>query len=197
MSDVSAELAALDDEEARATARALAAADDARAVLRLDLPAFVEREAKRAFMAAPAFAEGLSDDAIAAIKGDVARSAAEARDRILAALAVEDPWLAGAGQAGGEELSTSFEDNAALWQVIAGIDAAANDVLRRHFPEPEGGHQARYRQPAFFVGGRHMKSVAEHYWRALRDVHDVRARRDQIEGARRAEGLRARWDSIG
>ena len=198
MSNLQSELAALHEEETRAAGRALAAAADALAILREDLPAFVEREAKRAFLLAPSFADGLSDEAIAAIKRDLADAARDASGSILEALSGDGPWLAGVDHiAGDDDDDATFEDNPAVWSPVAEIAATTRAVLDRHgFPPSGQDTDLRYRQPAFFVGGRHMKSVAEHYWRALRDVRDLRLRSEQVTATARLNELRSRWDSV-
>jgi hypothetical protein len=196
MPDLQSELAALAQEESRATDRALAAAEDARRVLRQDLPEFVAREIRRCFLASPAFADSLSDDAVSKIKADVQDTAKTVTETALAALASDDPWLAGVEHLKSNDQANSFEDNPSVWAAVQGVAAAATALLERHaFPVPEGGWDVRYKQPAFFVGGRHMKSVAEHYWRALREVRDLRRRSEELAATARSDELGRRWDS--
>ena len=181
---------------ARASARAMAAADDARRILEGDLPAFVAREVKRAFLASPSYADSVSDEVIAAIKADIQRTGEQAALTATAALD-DETWLAGVNHLSADDEAASFEDNPAVWSAVSPIEAATLALLERHgFPEPPGGFEIQYRQPAFFVGGRHMKSVAEHYWRALRDVRELRRRREQLAATARAEQLAQRWESI-
>ncbi len=197
MPDLQSELDALAEEESRATARAMAAADDALRILEGDLPAFVAREVKKAFLASARFADSLSDEVIGAIKADIQRTGDEAARSAVCALQGQDPWLAGVDRLSVNEEASSFEDNPVIWAAVSPVEAATVGLLERHgFPEPDGGFDVRYRQPAFFVGGRHMKSVAEHYWRALRDVREMRRRRDQLAASARAEELSQRWDAL-
>jgi len=195
MNDIDAEIQALMEEEARAAGRVMAAVEDARAVLRDDLPRFVEREVKRCFIGSPEFSAGLSDDDVAAIKAEIREEGAAAAEEILTALADEAPWLAGVAHAG--EAEGSFEDNPELWTVVNRIVATPEAILRRHgFPEPDGGFALAYRQPTWFVAGRHMRTVSEHYWRGIREMGELGRRREEIDAGRREAELKARWDAI-
>ena len=197
MSDLDAELTALSDEESRAMARALTAADDARKILAEDLPEFLAREVKRAFLASPSFADSCSDEIVAAIKADVRAAGAAAAQSVLADLGSDEPWLAGVEHLGDAAEPTSFEDNPTVWSVVTSVQSVTTELLQGHgFPPPPGGFDVRYRQPAFFVGGRHMKSVAEHYWKALSEVSELRRRRDQLSAAARSDELARRWDAL-
>lgn len=197
MSDLDAELTALSDEESRAMARALTAADDARKILAEDLPEFLAREVKRAFLASPSFADSCSDEIVAAIKADVRAAGAAAAQSVLADLGSDEPWLAGVEHLGDAAEPTSFEDNPTVWSVVTSVQSVTTKLLQGHgFPPPPGGFDVRYRQPAFFVGGRHMKSVAEHYWKALSEVSELRRRRDQLSAAARSDELARRWDAL-
>jgi len=195
MTDIDAEIQALTEEEARAKGRVMAAVEDARAVLRNDLPRFVEREVKRCFVAAPEFAAGLSDDQVRTLKAELRTEGVAAAERILEELAGEGPWLAGVAHA--EEAEGTFEDNPDLWTAVNCIVATTEDLLRRHgFPESEDGFSVAYRQPTWFIAGRHMRTVSEHYWRGIREIRELRRRREELDAGRRAEELKARWDAI-
>lgn len=197
MADLVEELAALSEAEEAARVRALSSAEDARRILAEDLPAFVVREVKKAFLASPAFADSLSDEVVAAIKAEGVRAGREGAEAAMAALAGQDPWLAGVEQLADNEAAATFEDNPAVWAAVESISAVVVNILERHgFPPPDGGFDVTYRQPAFFVGGRHMKSVAEHYWRALREMRELQLRREQLSASARAEELGRRWDSL-
>jgi len=199
MTDIDAEIRALTEAEERARSRVFAAVEDARLVLRRDLPSFVEREVKRRFVEAVDFAEGIDDGRIADLKQQVRDEGDAAAEQILGALEDEGPWLAGVTYVPESDDATlsSFEDNPELWAIVNQIGAAAENVLAGFgFPVPKGGFDIAYRQPAFFVDGRHMKTIAEHYWRGIREIQENRGRRDELDSGRRAQQLSARWDSV-
>ena len=86
MTDIDAEIRALTEAEERARSRVFAAVEDARLVLRRDLPSFVEREVKRRFVEAVDFAEGIDDGRIADLKQQVRDEGDAAAEQILGAL---------------------------------------------------------------------------------------------------------------
>lgn len=199
MTDIDAEIQALTEAEERARARVLAAVDDARFVFSRDLPRFVEREVKRTFVEAADFAEGLNDARIAELKQAVRDEGRAAADLILESLQDDAPWLAGVAHVSDEDDATqsSFEDNPELWAVVNRIAETATGLLSRFgFPASAEGHELAYHQPAYFVDGRHMKTIAEHYWRGVREIQESRSRRQELDAGRRAQELKARWDTI-
>ena len=185
------EALALQSESARR--RLVNAIEEARAVLDVDLPLFVEREIKRRFIEQSDFAERLDDSVVTRLKAAIKSRGAEARTEIMESLRGDDPWLA-AG-IGSPEDFRSFEDNEALWSIPQAICGTVTALLKE-FSFPDESAEIRYRQPSWFIDGKHMSSIAERYWRGLADIAGIEAQRSEIEVSRRSNTLKRRWDEL-
>ena len=195
MSETQSEIEALNAEEAKVLERLRGIYDEARKILGDDLPRFVEREVKRHFVAAPEFADSLSDAQVTALKEAIASDSGAAAERIMSELEDDAPWIAGVDTE--KETPRSFADNASLWAVVDQISKVALTLLTAHaFPVPEGGFDVHYRQPTWFIAGKHIGTVSEHYWRGIRELQGLRARRQELASGRKAEDLKRRWESI-
>ena len=176
-----------------------ALADEAIAVFEADFPQFFAREVRRRFLDAPDFARSLDDAKLKALKEAIAARSQAAGAAIVEKLRDRDLWLSGTQVA--EPAGKSFEDNPALWDVVASICEPLGDFLAEQgFPPTAGGeggggpYGLRYREPKRFVSGRYLPSIAEQYWRRIAELREVEGRVRELEREREQAELLARWN---
>lgn len=168
-------------------------ADDIRALLRDDLPAFVAREVKARFVEDADLSSRMSEAQIKALKESTTRLGAELATQVDASLEPLDPWLAGiAVEDGGKHL----EENPDLWARIARPAAeAVEEVLDASgFPRPASGHGVAYKEPARFIAGRYLPTLAERYWKAIAELRRINEQSEAQHKARSRSELARRWD---
>jgi hypothetical protein len=171
-----------------------ALADEALDVFAEDFPQFFHREARRRFLAAPAFARDLSDDALKRLKTDLETEGRAASERLLARLRALEPWLAGTEVA--EPAGKSLEDNPKLWAVVASIADDVERLLAKHgLPaDPGGGYGVVYHEPKRFVSGHYMPTIAETYWRRIAELREIEQKVSELEHERERAELLSRWN---
>ena len=185
------ELKELRAREARARQNVLKVAAEVRPVLGEDLNQFPGREVRKRFVGDPEFAATLDDTRVAAIKADLARRGAEVRERVLAALELPEPWLAGVACEGSGK---SFAENPALWAPTAEAAAAVRAALIEHHFPGAADVDIEYRMPTWFIGGKFLPGLAEKYWAAIGELRELRARIAEVEQGKLREVLAKRWD---
>lgn len=173
--------------------RVMQVADEVKALLAEDLPRFVEREVKRAFVSQPEFAAKISDDRLRQLKQDIEARGGARRDEILAALGDESLWLV---DAGADDERKSIAENTALWEQVAGICGVVTD-LQREYGFPEGSEPVEYKPPTWFIGRRYLPTLSEKYWRHLRELGEARAQVGSIRREASKSELTKRWDEAG
>lgn len=168
-------------------------ADEIRALLRDDLPAFVAREIKTRFVEDADLSSRMGEAQVKALKEAAARAGAALAAQVDEALSPLDPWLAGLTV---EEGGKHLEQNPDLWARIARPAAeAVEEVLDTNgFPRPAAGHGVAYKEPARFIGGRYLPSLAERYWKAIADLRRITEQSEAQARARSRSELARRWD---
>lgn len=165
---------------------------DIRKLLQHDLEGFFVRETKKTFLSEIAVAEGLSDEAILALRKDAQALGRREGERVASELADLERWKAGEALArleGKHDLSEVAE----VWDVVRSSEAALVVFLRGHgFAVPS---TPTYRPPAFFVAGLYMPGLNEHYWRILHEVQELHAQRAALAAKTVRDRLQARWDA--
>ena len=162
---------------------------DIRALLADDLPCFVEREAKRAFMARTNISGTLSDADVAQLKARATALGMETATAILKEL--EDP---SAWETDGPvpEDRRSLAGCPGVWSRIALIEHGTLELLAEYglaedTPTP-------YKPPAFFINGRFLPALAEHFWRLSIELRELRQRREQVSEKSIRDRLETRWN---
>jgi len=169
--------------------------DDARrmaAVLAADVPAFVRRVVRRAFVEAPA-ADGLDDGAVARLKAETEAAAERLAGEVQAELGPLEAWL-WREDAPPPAAADDLRPNPRVAAVLDRVEEAISGLLGGHgLPLPPPAERA-YALPTYFVAGEFMRSLVESYWRTLALHHELArdvAAADQEDERRRRE---ARWD---
>ncbi len=178
-----------DDRIALSQERLLQVLEQIRAVLHEDLGKFVAREARKAFLTHPEAADALTDQQVADLKTRTVAASTASADRIAAELADQSLWLE---EADASEGSRSLEPLGSVWAIVRSVEADVTALLEPFGLAPDP--PAVYKAPAYFVAGRFLPTLAEHYWKLRSEI-------DELEAARRQEAeesvksrLAARWD---
>lgn len=176
--------------------RVLQVADDVKALLREDLPKFVERELKRAFVSHPEFASAMSDDTLRDLKKDIREEAQASTLQVLEALGEDALWFpADVEEEGDDEVRRSIGANEALWAAVNGICATVAG-LREKYGFPVLEEELTYRAPTWFIGRRYLPSLSEKYWRYIHELKELEGQLTGIETAASKTELTSRWDDV-
>lgn len=173
--------------------RILAIAADVKGLLADDLPKFVEREVKRAFVSNPDFATTIGTDTLKRLKADIQADGEAGTARILAALEDEALWFC--DSPGDDDPRKSISENKALWDVVSTIAVVVTDLFER-YGFPAGPEPVTYRAPSWFIGRRYLPSLSEKYWRHVRDLAEARAQIGSIRTETARTELTKRWDEV-
>jgi hypothetical protein len=167
-------------------------AKEIRALLRDDLPEFVAREIKARFLEASEFASKLDEAQVKALKESAALAGAEAAETVDAALEPLDPWLAGM------QVDTSrkhLADNPELWARVTQVNEIVEKLMESQgFPRSGATYGVSYREPARFIHGRYLPTLAERYWKLLGELQRVQEQASAQQQARSRAELLRRWD---
>lgn len=173
--------------------RILQIAAEVKALLGDDLPRFVERELKRAFIGSPEFASTIDNDGLKRIKAAIQSRGEAGTKRILAALEDDALWFP--ESPGDDDARRSVADNKALWDVVSTISDDVNAILEE-FGFPPGAEPVAYKPPSWFIGRRYLPSLSEKYWRHVRELAEARAQIGSIRTEVARSELTRRWDEI-
>jgi len=163
--------------------------DDIRAVLREDLPAFVLREVKKAFLTHVEVASKMSKEDVAELKVRAASVAREIVASVDEALGDSALWLAPA------EVPKNQRDISGatrVWAEVRRVEAALAELLDAY--GLRGSETPLYKAPAYFVKGNYLPSLAEHYWRLVHEVQELEAQKGRIASDATRADLEAKWE---
>ncbi len=186
-------IAELEQQAALHRSRVLEVAAEIKALLAEDLPKYVERELKRAFVSAPDFAATLDDETLRSLK-EAIRSRRQSRTgEVLAALDLEDQWFPADATADDERKSIS--ENEPLWTTVNAICDVVTE-LRQEYGFPAASEPIEYRPPTWFIGRRYLPSLSEKYWRHVTELAEVESQIGAINDEVSRADLTARWDAL-
>jgi hypothetical protein len=188
----SASIAELEQEVASLKSRVLEIATEIKALLAEDLPKFVERELKNAFVHNPEFANTVSDDTLRVIKAAMATQGAEGTARVLAALENDNIWLEIQSIPNNRK---SIEEHTALWSLVSEICQTVTQLYADHgFPQAQ--EPCTYRAPTWFIGRRYLPSLSEKYWRHVEELQEKKSVIGSLESDTSTSELTQRWDKV-
>jgi hypothetical protein len=168
--------------------------NDAARIARLleeDFPAYLLREAKARFLAAPAFAEAMTPEALARLKRELNDEGRRVGASINGELADATRWLLDI-----EEATAPLElrDFPEVWGRMVQWAATLDAVLGRYgFP----ADTAEYRPPTWFVGGALLKTLLEGLHARLLDRSRLRRAVQALESERHRKVLELKWEASG
>jgi hypothetical protein len=160
-------------------------------ILRVDLPLFVDRELKSAFINHPDFAQTIDDDLLQDIKKALSSAGATKRDEILAALEDDALWLPSSDP--NEDTKTSIDQNNAVWSIVSGICESVHALkVKFNFPDVDGTIQ--YKAPSWFIERKYLPSLSERYWRLIRELNEAQRQITESHASESKGHLARRWD---
>ncbi|MHC4831657.1 MAG: hypothetical protein ACYTFT_15090 [Planctomycetota bacterium] len=165
-------------------------------VLKVDLPAFIERQTRERYTAAPPSFQ-LDRDALTQVKADVRAAGEEAIAAILPALEGDEPWFGVEGAAPTADRRRDLTANAAVNEQIQRVGGFLKQVLVKHgFPGADAeSFDDVYKLPTWFIAGHLLVSCVESYWRNVEGLLALKAARQQ-SAAQDVKSQRASdWDS--
>ena len=168
----------------------MAVAAEIKALLAEDLPRFLEREIKKAFITHTDFASSLSNERLKSLKAEIVKRGPEAADAVLATL-TDDLWLA--DSSGDDDDRKSISENEPLWERISVISETAT-TLMAEYGFPTGDEPVEYRPPTWFIGRRYLPSLSEKYWRHVRELAEASTQIGSIVTEVSKSELTKRWD---
>ena len=185
----------LDELEARLRRNLESIVADLLAVLRTDIVTFAEREVRNRFVADEAFAEGMSDDDLVALKKRLSEVGENVATETCDALSGDMDFWFGPDVPMGE--GKTFDGHPDLMAKLQGIAKATVELLDEfNFPQEDGGYDVRYAPPAYFVDGKYAPGLAESFWKNLAQLDELRQARQSMDAGERRALQRRRWDSV-
>ena len=167
-------------------------AEDVTELLTEDLPLFVERELKRAFINNPEFARTMSDETLQQLKTDISVRGRSGCEQVIQRLADESIWFPDSAP---EESRHSIAQNTALWGVVSSI---CDDVvaLREAYGFPVSETPIQYRPPTWFIGRRYLPTLSEKYWKLVGELLDVESKMTEVKSEASQSELSQRWEKF-
>ncbi|MFN3197042.1 MAG: hypothetical protein ACE366_01320 [Bradymonadia bacterium] len=167
-------------------------ADVGRRISRLlaqDAGYFFRQTVRTEFGEHPEVADGLSDDALAALKGEAYDAAKAASEHVASTLDDTALWLTGEP---GDNLKAPVKDISGVAEVMSEIEKRITAFLSSHSLSP--AEPVSWRLPARFIDGEHLPTLTETYWKhMIRRAELVAVARAKAEAQSAADRLR-RWD---
>ena len=172
-------------------------AQDAARITRLleeDCPAYLRRELKARFVAAPEFAERMSAETLARLKREIDEQGRQAGTEIAAALRDHGLWLIDVADSEG---ALELRDIPEVWRRLARIESVLEGFLGRYgFPtDGSGGHRVEYRPPTWFVSGVLLKTLLETYRAHVGERSRLKKEIETLETERRRSALELKWEA--
>ena len=160
-------------------------------ILRVDLPLFVDRELKSAFINNPEFAQTIGDDLLQDIKKALSALGENKRDEILTSLEDDALWLPSSDP--NEDTKTSIDQNNAVWSIVSGICDSVH-ALKAQFNFPDGDGTIQYKAPSWFIERKYLPSLSEKYWRLIRELNEAQREITESHVSESKGQLARRWD---
>lgn len=161
-------------------------------VLKVDIPAFMTREAKRRFTSSD-IGERWDDAKLRAFKSDVAAAGERSAAQVASDLTPWDAWAWDPRRPFPED-PRGLEPNARVWSSVRKVGDELAGLLEKYgFPDAPAARES-YKLPSYFVAGRFMKSLVESYWRGLQECVELSRLIEEAGSRERRDRLGGRWD---
>lgn len=155
-----------------------------------DIPAYVIRELKKAFVNNLGFAEATDDQGVVALKRSAAAFANTLAEDMRANLAAEPLWL-GPDVALGE--GKCLDANLPLTQCLQDI---AGRTAAFFADKGLGQVELQYKCPTWFIEGRYAPGMIEKYWSQLALLREMEQEIIALEIEQRRLSQSTRWDAL-
>ena len=157
-----------------------------------DLPNFVLRQVRLAFIEDLAYAQSKDDEALRALKGRIAAFGRVLSEEIKTSL-LSDMALWWGQNVSLSQTGKTLEGNTGIWQILSGIPERILAYIRKEGIVPL---DIVYTTPARFIEGKYLPGMIEKYWvqlAALRALEDA-LQAAELEAGKAVQA--SRWDSI-
>jgi hypothetical protein len=169
-------------------------ANEIRSLLEDDLPLYVERVIKKAFVGDDTLARNIDDDALRRLKADIKTTGADATQAIMAKLANDALWFP--DDVGDDDSKRSIAANTAVWGIVSEITTSIQDLMDRYEFPSDDANPLVYRPPSWFIGRRYLPSLSEKYWRYVRALSEASQHISEQHTTQSKDALSKRWDDV-
>ena len=162
------------------------------ALLSEDIPGYMVKQTKVAFLGHVERAETMSVAAVKELKQDAVRIGSELAGSVSTKLSERAVWLAAPTEVDDiRSLAAASE----VWSIVGEVETALGSLLRScDLLGPEEAVSA-YKAPMYFVGGRYFPSLSEHFWKLLKEIRELEQRKVHAQSSVTRDGLLAKWDA--
>jgi len=155
------------------------------ALLADDLPEFVKRELKKAFLAHPDVSNAMSDDTLKQLQIDISTDGLKASRNVLDGIEDDSLWFI-------SSTGKTISDNSELWSKVSVICATVA-ALKKNYGFPSDNESTVYKAPTWFIGGRYLPTLSEKYWALLTELAGITAQLKAAESHDTQSELAKRW----
>jgi hypothetical protein len=157
-----------------------------------DLPDFVLKTVRHAFIEDVNFSEQKSDEELSTFKKHVSEFgqslSSELRQSLLADM---NNWWG--QQVSAENSGKSLDGNTAIKNKLNTINQKIAEFIQSEHLQPV---EINYKTPARFIEGKYLPGMVEKYWKQLQDLRAVEAKRAELDFEARKARLAQRWDAL-
>lgn len=157
-----------------------------------DLPNFVLRQVRAAFIEDVKFAESKSDSELVDLKARIASFSQELASSIRGALLSNMEYWWG-NDVSLEKTGKTLEGNEKIWAILATIAPKIADFIKS---EGLNAVEIRYTTPARFIEGKYLPGMIEKYWSQLVALHALEEEKAAADNEARKTKQASRWDSL-
>ena len=168
-------------------AKTLNAARRVTKVLAVDAEHYVRSTMRRAFVEQQGFADALSDQALATLKGATA-TAAEGAARAVTESLSDAVWLSAAPA---EDPNAPLTSHGPVADVLTQVTAQLSGFMAE---QQVPGAPPAWRLPARFIEGENLPSLTRTFWKALAQLKEAEEDAARREQGSKAEDRAQRWD---
>lgn len=157
-----------------------------------DLPNFVLKQVRNAFIEDVSFAESKKDEELVALKERIAAYgqslASEVREKLLADM---DAWWGAAVSV--EKTGKTLEGNVAIWNILSQIEPRLSEFIAN---EGLKSVEIHYSTPARFIEGKYLPGMIEKYWAQMTALRALESERAEADQEARKTKQASRWDAL-
>ncbi|MBM4341867.1 MAG: hypothetical protein FJ100_00620 [Deltaproteobacteria bacterium] len=174
--------------------------ETADAIVRLiaeHVPAYVEAEIRRRFVAAES-ADLIADDELRQLRSAATQQGKVAAARVERELAWPGPWLLSVAQMPApKDSKPTLREFPLVWSVVAALDAEVEALAARHHLPADDRQPAGYQPPRLFVSGAFLPQLTERLVASFHEIATLRAKLDSAQAADRKAARERRWQNAG
>jgi len=157
-----------------------------------DLPNFILKQVRAAFIEDVKFAESKSDDELSALKVRIGEFGSSLKSQIRAKLVADmKAWWDESVSL--ERTGKTLEGNSNVWAVLSEIAPKISEFISNEGLTPLS---ITYATPARFIDGKYLPGMIEKYWAQLAALRALEEERIAVDNEARKTRQASRWDSL-